>query len=155
MEKVSLSASRFNRKARERLLYIATGLVVLVILSISFWVIPHVINDTTPEARPEKAVPAFWVLIAIHLVLLAVLIWKILVSRRGGRLRKIGLIIPGIILILMSMMLIDAAGAFLEHHPDMFSGAIVLFICSFCDMMAGIITIMLPVRLPENQHKTP
>jgi hypothetical protein len=150
-----LSASRFNRKALERLLYIASGLVILVILSNIIWVIPHVIRDTTPGARPERAAPVFWALVAFHLLILAVLIWKILISRRGGRLRKIGLIIPGIVLILMSMMLIDAAGDFLEHHPDMFSGAILLFICSFCDLMSGVIIIMLPVRLPENQHKTP
>ena len=47
------------------MLYIATGLVILVILAFIIRVIPHVLNDTTPEAKPEKAVPAFWVLIAI------------------------------------------------------------------------------------------
>jgi hypothetical protein len=144
-----LSASRFDRKSRDRLLYTATGLVILVIVSIITWVIPRVLSDTTPEASSEKVVPAFWMFIAIHLVLLAVLIWQIMVSRRGGRLRKIGLIIPGIILILMSMLLIDAARAFLEHHSDMFSVAIILFTCSFCDMITGIITIMLPTRLPD------
>jgi Na+/proline symporter len=147
-----LSASRFNRKARERLLYIATGLVILVILSIIIWIIPHVVQDTAHEAIPEKALPAFWVFIAIHLVLLAVLIWKILVSHRGGRLSKTGLIIPGIILILMSMLLIDEAGAYLEHQPEMFNVAILLFVCSFCDMIAGIITTMLPTRLLLQKH---
>lgn len=130
------------------MLYIATGLVGLVILAI-IWVIPHVPDDTTPGATPEKAVPEFWALIAIHLVLLAVLIWNILVSRQGGILRKIRLIIPGIILILMSMLLVDAAGTYVEHQPDMFSVAIILFISAFCDMMTGVITIMLPTRLPD------
>jgi hypothetical protein len=147
-----LSASRFNRKARERLLYIATGLVILVILALIIRVIPHILNDTTPEATPEKAVPAFWVLISHTPDLLAVLIWKILVSRRGGRLRKIGLIIPGIILILMSMFMIDAAGAYLERQPDMFSVAIILFISAICDMISGIIAIMLPTRIPDDQQ---
>jgi hypothetical protein len=149
-----LSTSRFNRKARERLLYIATGLVILVIISIIIWIIPHVVQDTAHETIPEKALPAFWVLIAIHLVLLAVLIWKILVSHRGGRLSKTGLIIPGIILILMSMLLIDFAGAFLKNHPDLFSGSVLLFICSFCDMISGVITIMLTTRLRDNKQKT-
>jgi hypothetical protein len=134
------------------LLYIATGLVILVILALIIRVIPPINNDTTPEASPEKAVPAFWVLIAIHLVLLAVLIWKILVSRRGGRLRKIGLIIPGIILILMSMVLIDTAGVILENRPDRVVVAILLFFSACCDMVSGIITIMLPTRLPDNQQ---
>lgn len=149
-----MSASRFNRKARERLLYIATGLVVLVITSISLWVIPQVINDTTPEARPEKAVPAFWVLMAIHLLIVAVLIMFIWLSRHGGRLRKIGLIIPGIIMILMSMILVDAASTYMEPQTRMLSMAIILFISAFSDMMTGIIMIMLPVRLPENQQNS-
>lgn len=136
------------------MLFTATGLLILVILSIISWVIPHVIQDTTPGASPEKAVPAFWALISLHLVILAVLIGIIVVSRRGGRLRKAGLIIPGIILILMSMLILDAAGAYLEHQPEMFSVAIVLFISAFCDLIAGIITIMLPARLPDNQQET-
>jgi len=112
----------------------------------------HAIYDTTLEAKPEKAVPAFCVLAAIHLIILAVLIWETRVSRRGGQLRKTGLIIPGIILILMSMFLIDAAGTYLEHQPDMFSVAIILFFSAFCDMIAGIIMIMLPTRLLFQNH---
>jgi uncharacterized membrane protein len=149
-----LSASRFNRKARERLLYTATGLVILVILAVITWVIPHVIKDKTPGASPENAVPAFWVLAAIHLIILAVLIGKIRVSHRGGRLRKTGLIIPGIIMILMSMFLIDAAGANLQNQPETFSVAMILFISAFCDLITGIITIMLPTRLGDNKQKT-
>jgi uncharacterized membrane protein len=144
-----LSASKFNRKARERLLYIATGLVILVILALIIWVIPKVIKDTTFGATPEITVPAFWVITSIHLILLAGLCWKILVSRRGGRLRKIELIISGIILILLSMFLIDAAGAYMDHQPDMFSVAIILFISAFFDLMTGIILIMLPTRIPD------
>jgi hypothetical protein len=134
------------------LLYTATGLVILVILALIIWVIPHVLNDTTPGAFLEKAVTSFWVLIAIHIVILAVLIWKILKSRRGGQLRKIALIIPGIILILMSMFLIDAAGVFLENRPDRIVVAIILFFSACCDMVSGIITIMLPTRIPDNQQ---
>jgi uncharacterized membrane protein YczE len=147
-----LSASKFNRKARVRLLYIATGLLILVIVALIIWIMPHVLHDTTPEAIPEMAIPAFWFLIAIHLILLAVLIGKIRVSLRGGQLRKTGLIVPGIILILMSMLLIDVARACLEHQPDMFSVAIILFIGAFCDMITGIITIMLPTRLLFQKH---
>lgn len=136
------------------MLYIATGLVTLVILAVIIRVIPNVPDDTVPGATPEMTVPALWVLIAIHIVILAVLIWKIVISRRGGRLRKIGLIVPGIILILMSMLLTDAAGSYLECKPDMYSVPIILFISAFFDLMTGIIMIMLPTRLPDNQRKT-
>jgi len=135
------------------LLLSATGLLILVILSIISWVIPHVIQDIIPGASPEKAVLAFWTLIAIHLIIMTVLIGIIMVSRRGGRLRKTWFIIPGIILILISMLLLDAAGSCLEQQPDMISVPIVLFSCAICDMMAGIITIMLPTRIPEKPDR--
>lgn len=154
MEKASLSASRFNRKARERLLYIATGLVILVVMTIITWLVQHWITDTNPGAIHEKTALACWAIVAIHLIILAVLIMFIWLSRHGGRLRKIGLIIPGIIMILMSMILVDAASTYMEPQTRMLSMAIILFISAFCDMMTGIIMIMLPVRLPENQHKT-
>lgn len=144
-----MSALKLRIKAWERMLYSGTGMVVFVILSIIIWVIPHVINDTTPGTTPERAVPAFWVLVAIHLVVLAVLIGKIVVSRRGGRFRKTWLVISGIILILISLPLLDAAGAYLGHHAPMSSVAILLFLCVACDIIAGIIAILLPSRLPE------
>lgn len=134
------------------MLYTATGLVTLVILAVIIRVIPNVADYTVPGATPEMTVPALWVLIAIHIVILAVLIWNIVISRRGGRLRKIGLIIPGIILILMSMVLIDTAGVILENQPDLLVVAILLFFSACCDMMSGIITIILPTRLPDNQQ---
>ncbi len=149
-----MSASKFNRKARERLLYIATALVILVTLSIITWVIPHVLSDTTPGASPDRAVPAFWVITALHLLILGLLTGSILVSRRGRRLRKIFLVIPGIILFVMSMLMLDAAEAYLGHQPGMFSTATILFFGAFSDMMAGVIMIMLPTRFPDHPRNT-
>ena len=126
----------------------------MVIFAVIVWVIPQVLNDTTPEVNSEKAVTAFWFLAATHLILLVILIGKILVSRRGGRWRKTGLIIPGIILILMSMWLTDRAEVYLEHQCCMLSVAIILFFNAFCDLVTGIILIMLPTRLPDNQQTT-
>jgi hypothetical protein len=147
---IPLSASRFDRKSRERLLFIAAGFVCFAILAV-LWAIPLVASTMTNGANSEWAVPAFWVLIAMHLVILALLIGNIRVSRKSARLRKTWLIIPGIILILMSIWLIDAAGAYMEHQPDLFSVATLLFICAFFDTMAGVITIILPARIKDNQ----
>ncbi len=129
-------------------------MVILVILSILIGVVPSVFIDTTSDVSLEKSVPAFFVLIAVHLVLLAVLIRKIRVSCQDGLLRKTRLIISGITLILMSMFLIDRAGALMEYPSDMSGEAIIVFICAVCDMIAGIITIMLPTRLPDNRRGT-
>lgn len=66
--------------------------------------------------------------------------------------RKAGLIIAGIILILLSMFFIDTAGVILENQPDHLVVAIVLFFSACFDMVSGIITIMLPTRIPDNQQ---
>lgn len=144
----TLSPSKFNTKSRERLLYTATGLIILVNFSLILWVIPQVIKDTSTEASFDKAASVFWALLAIHLILLVVLIWIIVVSHRGGQIPRTALILPGIILILMSIFLIDSAGAYLERQPDMFCMPLILFICALSDMMAGVIAIMLTTRQP-------
>jgi DNA-binding IclR family transcriptional regulator len=47
------------------------------------------------------------------------------------------------------MILINAAGAYLEHEPEMFSVAAVLVFDAFGDMAAGIIAVMLPTRFTD------
>lgn len=145
-------ASRFNRKSRERLLYIASGLVTLVVISFILWIIPQAVNDPTPGKSPEITTPSFLVLFAIHLGILAMLVWEVWLSRRGRPLQKIMLIIPGIILILVSIFLVDASRAYMENQPGMFSMAIPLFIAAVFNMITGIITIMLPIRFPGHQQ---
>jgi len=117
------------------------------------WVLPIVIKDETSGVYAVRAVSLFWVVTGIHIILLGALIRNIYVSRHGGRLRKTRLFIPGVILILVSMFLFDEAGTCLEHQPDMLIHALVLFTDAMCDMISGIITIMLPTRLPDNQQE--
>jgi hypothetical protein len=136
-----------------RVLYIVTGLVTFVILSLIFWVIPHVIKDTFPGAAPESAVPAFRIVIVIHLLPLIALVWATIVSHRGHFLsivNKIGLILSGVVLIVIGLVLIDAAASFLGHLQDMRSTAILLFICVGCDIVTGIIALFIPFKLKNN-----
>ena len=133
------------------MLYTATGLDILVTVSIVAWVIPHMLYEAS-GANPERSVPLFWLVAAIHLVILALLIKKIWVSRRGGRLRKAGLVIPGVVLVLMSIVLTEAAGIYLEYQPVIYGTAIILFVGAFFDLMTGIILVMLPIRLPDDRE---
>jgi len=148
-----LSALRLRERAWKRMLYLASSLVILVILSIIIWVIPHVINDPTPGATPENAVPTLWVLTGIHLIILAVFIGKIALSHRDSRLGHTGLIIPGIILILISLPLLDAAGAYQDHDSDVSAVAYLLVFCVLCDILAGIIAIILPSGISDKPDK--
>ena len=132
------------------MLFTATALETLVTASLAAWVIPHLLHETLPESSFVISVPVLWVVAGLHLAILAVLIAKVWAIRRGVRLRKSGLIVPGIILVMMSMVLTDAAGVYMEHQPFIHSVAGVLFLSAFFDLMTGIIMIMLPIRLRED-----
>jgi hypothetical protein len=150
--KGSMIASRFNREAREGLLYIAAGLEMLVIISITTLVIPFAQRNPAPMEIPEMTVTTFWIFTAMHSIILAILVQKIWTCRRGGRLGKAGLILPGIVLVLMSMVLTEMADVYLDHQAVVASIAIVLFISAFLDLITGIIMIMFPIRIPAGRE---
>jgi hypothetical protein len=122
-----------------RILYVTTGLVILVVLMIAFYIIPQVKADTSPTATPESAVPAFWVTVFIHLFIIAGLIYSIMFSHREGHFENGFLVTDGVVLILLSLILIDAASASLDQ-PDLHSTSILLFICIGFDFIAGVLS---------------
>ena len=121
------------------ILYVATGLVIMVVLIIAFYIIPHVKADTSPTATPERAVPAFWVVVLIQLLNVAALIYSIMFSHREGHFENGFLVTAGVVMILSSLILIDAATASLGD-PDLQGAAIFLFICIGFDFIAGVLS---------------
>jgi hypothetical protein len=125
--------------AWRRILYVATGLVIMAVLIIAFFVIPQVKADTSPGAAPETAAKAFWVFILIQLLPVAALLYTLIFSHREGHFINGFLIAAGVILILLSLILIDAATAFLGHK-EMSTIAIFLFISIGFDFIAGVLS---------------
>lgn len=123
-----------------RMLYVSVGLLTIVAIIIAFVVIPQVISDKSPTATPENAVPAFWVNVIFHLLVIVALIWTIVVNNRGRRINKELLVAGGVISIVLGLFLIDAAFAY-KNHPDMYA-SIWLFICVGYDVVAGIIVLI-------------
>jgi hypothetical protein len=130
-----------SKTSWHRILYVATGLVILVVLMIAFYIIPQVKADTFPHATPERAVPAFWVNILIQLLIVAALIYSIMFSHRDGHFKNGFLVTAGVVLILLGLILIDAAAAFLGH-TDLPNTSIFLFICIGFDIIAGILSLI-------------
>lgn len=129
-----------NETVLRRILYVGTGLVFVVTLILTFMVIPSVRMDSSPQATPERAVPAIWVSIIIHLLIVAALIWIILVNQRGGRIKKGLLVTLGVVLLLLSLMVLDGASAYLDHpDPIMHGVAISMFICIGCNVIASVL----------------
>jgi hypothetical protein len=129
-----------NKTVLRRMLYVGTGLIIAVTLILAVIVIPSVRMDTSPQATPESAVPALWLSIIVHLIIVALLILTILVNRRGGRISKGLLIAAGVVLLLLSLMILDGASAYLGHpDPGMHKVAISMFICVGCNFLASVL----------------
>ena len=130
-----------SKTSWNRIIYVATGLVILVVLIIVFYIIPQVKADTSPTATPERAVPAFWVIVLTQLLTTAALIYSIMFSHREGHFENGFLVTAGVFLILLGLILIDAASASLSM-PDLSSTSIFLFICIGFDLIAGMLSLI-------------
>jgi len=130
-----------NETILRRILYLGTGLIIVVVLILAFMVIPSVRMDTSPQATPERAVPAIWIVVIIHLLIVAALIWTILVIQRGGRINKGLLVTVGVVLILLSLMVLDGASAYSGHpDPGMHRVAVVCVGCNFLTSVLAFFT---------------
>jgi hypothetical protein len=128
-----------SKTSWNRIIYVATGLVIMVVLITAFYIIPHVKADTSPTATPENAVPAFWVIVFFQLLIIAAFIYSNIFSHREGHLENGFLIAAGVVLILLGLILTDAASASLSM-PELGSTAIFLFICIGFDFIAGMLS---------------
>jgi len=131
-----------NKTGLHRILYMSTGLVIMVTLILAFIVFPSVRIDTSPQAAPESAVPGIWFVIIIHLLIIAALVWTIRENQRGGRIKG-SLIALGVVLLLLSIMVLDGASAYLDHtDPIMHRVAISMFICTACNFIASVLALL-------------
>jgi len=113
-----------------RILYVGTGLVIVVALILAFMVIPSVRMDISPQANLDRAVHRIWAGIIFHLIIVTILIWTILVNHRGGRINKGLLVVAGVALIFMDLIISDRAIAYLDHPcTGMHSVVSWMFIC--------------------------
>jgi hypothetical protein len=132
-----------NNTILRRTLYAGTGFVIIVTLILAFIVIPSVIIDTSPQADPEGAVPGILFVIIIHLIIVVALVRTILVNQRSGRIEKGLLIGLGVLLLLLSLMVFDGASAYSDHtDPIMWKVAISMFICTGCNFLASVLTLL-------------
>ena len=120
-----------------RMLLVCAGLFVAAALLIALGVIPPVKADTTPGASPEDAVPAFWVIVGLNL-LVAVAVASIAIwSKRRSRGSTSVLVVFGLVALLGGLALVDAAFAFRGHGPSMQTASTLLFVCVAADILAG------------------
>lgn len=123
------------------MLYFATGLIAAVALLLVAVVIPYVFLDTYPGATPDRAVPAISITAIVHLLIAAALLWTLRVDKRGRRINKELLVASGIIPIVLGLIIIDGAFAYLEH-PGMLVASISMFVCVGFDVIGGSLALI-------------
>ena len=120
-----------NQTSLHRILYVGTGLVIVVALILAFLVIPSIMADTSSQANPKTAVPGTEFVIILHLIIAGALIRAIIANKRGGRIDKGLLIGLGVLLLLLSFMVLDGASAYRSHtDPVINKASVSLFICA-------------------------
>ena len=123
-----------NEIVWRRMLYLSMGLIFVVAVILVILVIP-------PSTLPEMAVIPTLVIAIIHLLIVVALIWTIRVNKRGGRINKELLVAAGVIPIVLSLLILDGAFAYIDD-PDMHGVGILLFICVGCDFVAGLLALI-------------
>lgn len=123
------------------MIYFSAGLIIIVVLLLVAVVIPFVATDMKPSATPEKAIPAILVSAIFHLLVIAALLWTIRSHKRKDRINKELLVASGIIPIILGLILMDGAFAYLDH-PGMLVASIAMFLCVGLDILGGSMALM-------------
>ena len=135
-----------NHILSHRILLICAALFLLVAFIVGFRVISAVKSDISPNALPERAVPAFWVNVGLNLLLSvscgAITVW----SKGRGRFSTIILVLLGIVAVVLGLALVDAAVAFRSHELLARGTSAFLFVCAAIDLMAGALVLLVTYR---------
>lgn len=130
-----------KNKRWSRMIYLSVGLITIVVLLLLAVVVPFVATDMKPSATPEKAIPAILVSSIIHLLVVAALLWTIRAHNRKNRINKELLVASGILPIVLGLILMDGAFAYLDH-PGMLVASIAMFLCVGLDILGGCLALI-------------
>lgn len=122
----------------ERILIVAAGSLLLSIL-LMIIIIPGVNTRSLPGANNPGAVIGISLAILIRLL---IFIWYVIIINkitRDGEIRKAGLIVIGILLIIFGLIYSDGAFAFLNNQNILYISYL-MFASVFCDLIAAILT---------------
>jgi hypothetical protein len=138
-------------KAGRVILLVGVGIIVVMVLTVSMWVIPRAAADTSPGASPEGAVSSFWAFtIANILVGLAMLGATFLA--RGGVSTAL-LVFAGLGAFLFGLWMLDGAYSFANHDPSMQTVTVVMFACVAGDCLAGMLAFVGAVLLARSRKR--
>ena len=123
-----------NQDLFRRMLNAAAGLITAAAAILAIMVIP-------PSTIPKGVVTPILVIVIVHLLIIVALVWIINVNKRGGRINKAVLVLAGVTIIVLSLVILDGAFAYLGN-PDQPGVSIWMFIIAGCDFVAGLLALI-------------
>jgi len=133
---------------RQLILAVSAILVGAVALVVASGVIPLVRAGSVPNITSERAVPAFWLAVGIHLLAAVVLLVARIVSKDRSRVATSVLLVTAITILLAGFALGDAAKAPLEIGAPLQVVTMILLGCVAADTIAGVLTITAALLRP-------
>jgi len=132
----------------KRMILICAVSIVLVDVLLALFVIPAVKTDSYPRATPEAAVPAFWVIVGLSLFLAAVCGSIAISSKERSRATTVSLVACGVFVMLLGLLLTDAASGCRSHGPSMEVTSNLLYICATVYCLAGLVVSLVAFLRP-------
>ena len=123
-------------KVQRRIMIIAAGFVILSVVLLII-TLPGILQDTSPGANPQSAATGVVIAMILRVLILFGFLNIIRVIKRDGKINKEGCIVLGVALLLLGLLLMDGAFAFIDQLHFV---SILLFISVFCDIVAALIT---------------
>lgn len=131
---------------RRPLLTVAAVLAAGVALMVALAVIPAVSAGEVPNITSDRAVPAFWASVELHALAIMVLLLVALRSKPGGTGVTVTLVVTAIGLLLLGLVLGDAAKTPLEVQSSPPAASALLFGCVLADLVAAALVIVAILR---------
>ena len=138
-------------KAGRVVLLVGAGIIFVIVLIMSLWVIPRVAADTSPLMPPEGATAPFWIFAIVNVFFGLAMLGATFLARSGGRTAL--LVIAGIGALLCGLLLLDGAFAFTNHGPSMQDVTVVLFACVGGEWLAGMLAFVGAVLLARSRKR--
>jgi hypothetical protein len=138
-----------NPKSFRRILLASAGLLIVVAIILIVGVIPQVKADTYQFAAPDRAAPAFWVMVVFSLLTAAAIGSNAIRATVRSRRLLVNFGILAFIVLLFALALTDAAFAFRGHGPDMQTASALLFLCVAADVLAAVLSFTTVFLLPK------
>jgi len=138
-------------KAGRVIVLIGIGIIVVMVLTVSMWVIPRAAADTSPIASPEGAVSSFWTFTIANIIFGLAMLGATFLAKGGVSTAL--LVFAGIGAFLFGLWMLDGANSFANHDPSMQTVTVVMFACVAGDWVTGILAFVGATLLARSRKR--